>query len=105
MLPSAVSSDVQWIMNNMLRLQHMGPEEAAKILKDIAALQGPYMRIEEQRALCTSRKTLGGIMLYAVIQKSTLTMDLARPGSHATVERGCAQSARSLCLLRTTFGV
>ena len=41
-LPSAVSSDVQWIMNNMLRLQHMGPEEAAKILKDIAALQGPY---------------------------------------------------------------
>ena len=41
-LPSAVSSDVQWIMNNMLCLQHMGPEEAAKILKDIAALQGPY---------------------------------------------------------------
>ena len=29
-------------MENMLRLQHMGPEEAAKILKDTAALQGPY---------------------------------------------------------------
>ena len=41
-LPSPLCSDVQWIMNNMLRLQHMGPEEAAKILKDIAALQGPY---------------------------------------------------------------
>ena len=54
------------------------------------------MRIEEQRALCTSRKTLCGIMLYAVIQRSTLTMDLARPGPHAAVERSCAQSARSL---------
>mmetsp|Transcript_39479 Transcript_39479/g.92462 ORF Transcript_39479/g.92462 Transcript_39479/m.92462 type:complete len:163 (+) Transcript_39479:80-568(+) len=39
---SPVSSEVQCVMENMLRLQHMGPEEAAKILKDIAALQGPY---------------------------------------------------------------
>ena len=50
-LPSAVSSDVQWIMNNMLCLQHMGPEEAAKILKDIAALQGPYEDFQSS-ALC-----------------------------------------------------
>ena len=56
------------------------------------------MRIEELRALCTARKTLCGIMAYAVIQRSNLTMDLARPGSHAAVERSFGSDAQSVTL-------
>ena len=41
-LPPPISSDVQCIIDNMLRLQHMAPEQAAKILKDHAAVQGAY---------------------------------------------------------------
>ena len=41
-LPPPISSDVQCIIDNMLRLQHMAPEQAAKILKDNAAVQGAY---------------------------------------------------------------
>mmetsp|Transcript_87841 Transcript_87841/g.209927 ORF Transcript_87841/g.209927 Transcript_87841/m.209927 type:complete len:162 (+) Transcript_87841:78-563(+) len=41
-LPLPISSDVQCILDNMLRLQHMGPEQAAQILKDTAAVQGAY---------------------------------------------------------------
>ena len=40
--PISISSDVQLVLDNILRLQCMGPEQAAKILKDTAAQQGPY---------------------------------------------------------------
>ena len=40
--PSPFSSEVQFIFDNILRLQCMGPLEAEKILRDTAALQGPY---------------------------------------------------------------
>ena len=41
-LPPPISSGVQCIIDNMLRLHHMAPEQAAKILKDNAAVQGAY---------------------------------------------------------------
>jgi len=41
-LPPPISLDLQCIIDNMLRLQHMGPEQAAQILKDTAAMQGTY---------------------------------------------------------------
>ena len=40
--PSTPSNDVNIIMESMLLLQAMAPEQAAKILTDTAALQGPY---------------------------------------------------------------
>ena len=40
--PSPINSDVQLVLDNIFRLQCMGPEQAAKILKDLAARQGPY---------------------------------------------------------------
>lgn len=40
--PCPVSHDVQLVIDNILRLQCMAPEQAAKALKDTAAMQGPY---------------------------------------------------------------
>ncbi|CAE7914711.1 unnamed protein product [Symbiodinium necroappetens] len=40
--PCPISHDVQLVIDNILRLQCMAPEQAAKALKDTAALQGPY---------------------------------------------------------------
>ena len=40
--PCPISNDVQLVIDNMLRLQRMAPEQAAKALKDTAAMQGPY---------------------------------------------------------------
>ena len=40
--PCPVSHDVQLVVDNILRLQCMAPEQAAKALKDTAAMQGPY---------------------------------------------------------------
>ena len=40
--PSTPSNDVNIIMESMRLLQAMAPEQAAKILTDTAALQGPY---------------------------------------------------------------
>ena len=45
-LPPPISSDVQCIIDNMLRLQHMAPEQA-----ETPPCRG-LRRIEEQRALC-----------------------------------------------------
>ena len=42
-MPAApLSSNVQVIMHNFFLLQWMVPEQAEKILRDAAALQGPY---------------------------------------------------------------
>ena len=40
--PCPISHDVQLVIDNILRLQCMAPEQAAKALKDTAAMQGPY---------------------------------------------------------------
>ena len=40
--PVPPSNDVKNIMANMVLLRGMGPEQAARILKHTAAMQGPY---------------------------------------------------------------
>ncbi|CAE7841762.1 SEC13, partial [Symbiodinium necroappetens] len=40
--PCPISNDVQLVIDNILRLHCMAPEQAAKALKDTAAMQGPY---------------------------------------------------------------
>ena len=42
-MPAApLNSNVQVVMHNFFLLQWMVPEQAEKILRDVAALQGPY---------------------------------------------------------------
>ena len=61
-LPPPISSGVQCIIDNMLHLQHLAPEQAAKILlEDLFRLLRRQMLqvwIQELRALCTVRETL-----------------------------------------------
>mmetsp|Transcript_9657 Transcript_9657/g.23074 ORF Transcript_9657/g.23074 Transcript_9657/m.23074 type:complete len:142 (-) Transcript_9657:46-471(-) len=40
--PPPMSNDVQLVMENMFRLRCMSPEQAERILRHTAALQGPY---------------------------------------------------------------
>ncbi|CAE7897483.1 unnamed protein product [Symbiodinium microadriaticum] len=86
--PCPVSHDVQLVIDNILRLQCMAPEQAAKALKDTAAMQGPYEAFSLKQAfgLCCEARA----MLEENDSKAELRVKEARELAQKSFEEALA---------------